>query len=299
MGTSFPENVRVNHSDDSRIKAMIVYFDTNVIRDLAEKRVLNAEEKAEALKNSITARKVIIAPSFEVLYELLSAPSIDNTIRIKNAQFYINVVDWAYALKPSDQMMRDDINNLARVGGPSTPYYPVDKDLNNCIQSVKKGENMFPPAHWRGIVNRSRQQNEMFVKLIFTKFVEKLPSDGKTKLKNSPKKTWDNWWFRGGLADLVADSLVEAVVGRQISDSALTLPTVRAAVGYILHTWYQQIITNTKVKPTDHYDFRNAVLAGGVEGIVTEDRKLKNAIKHIPECNIKACVLEEFIKAIP
>jgi hypothetical protein len=58
-------------------------------------------------------------------------------------------------------------------------------------------------------------------------------------------------------------------------------------------------VTGANVEPTSHYDFRNAVLAGGVGRIVTEDRKLKNAIKHIPECNINTWALDEFIRQIP
>jgi len=274
---------------------MVIYFDTNVFRDLAEKRVPKAEQKINSLIE-LKDREITIAPSFEVLHELLSAPDIDNTTRIKNAQFYLSMVDWTYALKPSNQILSDDIFSLVNVGGPSTPYNAIDSERSGFIQDIKNGQNILPDAEWVKVVAKSRQQNEHFVTALFTDFVRKLPKDGKTKLRNSPDKTWNEWWRPGALAEIIANTLVVAVVGDTIKKySPLVLPTVRTAVGYILHTWYKQIITNAKVNPTAHYDFRNAVLAGGVGRILTGDKKLRNAIRHIHMCNIKVWILDEFL----
>jgi hypothetical protein len=230
---------------------MIVYFDTNVLRDLSEKRGTNPARKTNALTELVKAGKVTIAPSFEVLYELLSAPSVDKATRINNAQFYVDMVDWKCALKPSEQILQDDIYALSHRGGPSTPYRAIDKMRSDFIQSIKKGEDILPAAEWTRVVTRSRQQNEKFVRLVFNNFVTKLPSGGKTKLRKFPEKTWNEWWAPNSLAEFIANALVVPVVGRQMQQyNPLVLPTVRAAVGYILDTWYCQTINHVKSKPT-------------------------------------------------
>jgi hypothetical protein len=194
-------------------------------------------------------------------------------------------------------MLEDDIACLARYGGPSSPYHPIDERQSGFIQSLRAGNSILPQDEWEPVVNKSLHQNQQFVNKVFKDFVRKLPQNGKAKLRNSPETTWQEWWAYGGLAEVFANSLD---TGRLIQGrcSLLKLPTVRAAVGYILHTWYQQIVRSAKLKPTEHYDFRNAILAGGVGTIVTQDRKLRNAINHIPGLTVKTWTLEEFIAKV-
>jgi hypothetical protein len=61
----------------------------------------------------------------------------------------------------------------------------------------------------------------------------------------------------------------------------IKLPTIRLAVGYILHSKYKQMADGAIPKESDAYDFRHAVIAGAVGNIVTNDNKLRNAIHHI------------------
>jgi hypothetical protein len=128
--------------------------------------------------------------------------------------------------------------------------------------------------------------------------VEKLPQETKTKLRKSREKikTWRKWWAYGGLAELMAIDLARGKVPNKCS--LLAIPSVRTAVGFLLHTWYRQIIDRVKLKPTEHYDFRNAVMAAGVGRIVTEDKNLRKAIEHIPDLNVETWTLRGFITAM-
>lgn len=277
--------------------SLVVYFDTNIVRDLAESRPPRAEEQTNIIKELTKQGKLVIAPSFEVLYEILSAPDVCDAIRIKNAQLYEALVDWGYALKTSDQMLQDDISSCVHEGGPSTPFCAIDENGSKFVQSIREGNTVLPAAQWENVVKRSRRQNERFVNKVFKNFVNKLPQKAKTKLRDCPEKTWETWWVHGGLAEVVANSLADGQ-GFGNKCSLLAIPSVRAAVGFLLHTWYQQIIDRVKLKPTEHYDFRNAVLAAGVGKIITEDNKLRNAIKHIPDLNVNAWTLGEFITEV-
>jgi hypothetical protein len=276
--------------------ALVVYFDTNVVRDLSEDRKPDARNHVTVVKELIDQKKLVIAPSFEVLYEILSAPDVCDATRIKNAQFYEALVNWGYALKPPDEMLRDDIVSCLHQGGPSTPYHAIDDDRSKFIQSIRTGNGLLTPKEWENVVKRSRCQNEKFVNNTLGKFVKKLPRKSKTELRNHPEKTWEKWWAYGGLAEAISIDFARGQVRKECS--LLVIPSVRAAVGFLLRTWYRQIIDHVQLKPTDHHDFRNAVLGAGVGRIVTEDNKLRNAIKHIPDLNVDAWTLAELIAAI-
>jgi len=276
---------------------VVVYFDTNIVRDLAERRLPQAKEKTTNIQDLITQEKVVIAPSFEVLYEILSAPDVSEITQVKNAQFYVDLVDWTYALKPSDQMLKDDISSCLRQGGPSTPYHAIDQNGSKFIHSIQTGDTILPPKAWKKVVKRSRCQNEEFVEKVFNDFGKKLPQRAKTQLRNHPEEIWQKWWSHGGMAEVIANSLAgEHHI--QSRYSLLSLPSVRAGVGFILHTWYRQIPSGAKLKPTEHYDFRNAILGAAVGTIVTRDRKLRKAITHIPDLNVKTWTLEQFISKV-
>jgi hypothetical protein len=279
--------------------SQIVYFDTNIIRDLSEYRVPNSIQTTNLIKESIKYGKVAIAPSFEVLYELLSSPNISREKQIKNSQFYDALVDWEYALKPSNQILMEDSNCCAKGLGPSVPFRGIDAEHSDFIQSIRSGNNIFSEVKWKEVVRKSHEQNKEFVEQVFKKFVDQLPSDAKQKLKNAPQETWQDWWKAGGIAEIIAGSLT---VGKQIKVSycPLDLPTLRVAAGYLLDTWYNQILNGLKVKPTSHVDFRNAVIGASVGKIVTKDKKFIRAIHHIPKLHMAMTVLtlDEFVKVI-
>jgi hypothetical protein len=272
---------------------MIVHCDTNVIRDLAEKRGPNAQREIDLILHYVEHGSLVIAPSLEILYELLSSPDVNVSVRIKNAQFYDSVANWRYALKPSNGIIEEDIVSLARQGGPSSPYQAID-ERSGFLQALRAGNSILPQNVWVHVVEDSLQQNKQFVCVLFDDFVKRLPDKAKAKLKDHPRETWQSWWDYGGLAEIIADSLDTRRLVQE-GRLLLTLPTIRAAIGYILHTWRKQIVDGLKLKPTAHYDFRNAVLSGGVGRIVTEDRKLRNAINDVPNLNVKVWTLNEVI----
>jgi hypothetical protein len=274
----------------------IAYFDTNVVRDLSENRIPEAKKNIAIIRGSIEGGNLILAPSFEVLYELLSSPDLSDKDQIANAQFYDSLVNWKYALKPSNKVLPDDIDSWVRGGGPVSPYRGIDEN-SGFIQSIRKGEHVLPPRDWARTIKRTNVQNQRFVKTVFSEFVKRMPSKSRRQVKEAPGKIWNKWWSFGGLADVLADSLASGKVSSSRC-SLLAFPTIRTAVGYILHTWQHQICTGAKLKPTAHYDFRNATIAGGVGTIVTEDKNLRNAIKHVPELPVKPYALREIIDTI-
>jgi hypothetical protein len=76
-----------------------VYLDTNIIRDLSENRGKNCSDYKGLICSLVSDDMLVVAPSFEVLYELLSSPDISDDKQKENAFFYESIVNWKYALK--------------------------------------------------------------------------------------------------------------------------------------------------------------------------------------------------------
>lgn len=273
---------------------MIVCIDTNVVRDLAEGRVPNAQLYEAAIRKKVRAEKLIIAPSLEVLYEVLWSPDADFKCRIGNAQFYDSVVNWGTALKPSERIIKDDISAFIRSGHPSTPYSGIDAQKSGFIQAIRNGKDVFPEKESARVYEETCRQNKNFVEIVFKGFVSEIGAQNCQELRNAPEEAWQRWWTRGSVADRLGWSLIP---GEPVPSglSPLSLPSLRTLVGYLLWTWHQMICSGRKVKATDHYDFRIAVQAATVGHVLTGDRQLHHILGKIPRLSVKVWTLEEFM----
>jgi len=276
---------------------MIVYVDTNVVRDLAERRVPHAEVYEAAIRREVQTRRIIIAPSLEVLYELLRSPDADFDCRIRNAQFYDSVVDWGTALKPSDGIIKDDIAAFVRCGRPSVPYSGIDGQRSGFIKSIRSGKDIFPETESARVYEETCRQNEKFAAILVKGFLSEVGEENCRELRNTPEQTWRRWWTYGGVADTLAWSLIPGE--RVLSGlSPSSLPSLRTLVGYLLRTWHQMICSGRKVRPTDHYDFRIAVQAGTVGRVLTGDRQLRLILTKIPSLSMRVWTLNEFVSQL-
>jgi hypothetical protein len=249
----------------------------------------------DAIKRHIENGELVVAPSFEVLDELLRSPDISQEGRIRNAQFYDRIVNWNQTVKPSNNMIADDIRNLAVCGAPSTPYRAVDAENSGFIQSIRRGENIFPEDDWNNVIKKTDCQNKKFVEDLFEQFFGKLPKESKQKFRAKTEEIWRQWWSKDGLASKIGSSLATKL-GLSPNLPVLSLPSVRAGVGYILDTWKIQILNGLeRVRPTVHVDFRNTVIAGGVGRIATNDKKFRNTMNRIPGLEVEVLALEELI----
>ena len=273
---------------------MIVCVDTNVVRDLSEGRVSNAQVYEAAIRKKVQGGRLIIAPSFEVLGELLQSPDADFKCRIENAQFYDSVVDWGTALKPSSRILKDDIAAFIRHRRPSVPYSSIDDQKSGFIKAIRNGEDVFPETVSARVYEETRHQNNKFVETVLERFQSQVSEQNCQELRNAPEETWRRWWIHGGVAHALAWSLIQ---GELVPSglSPLSFPSLRTSVGYLLRTWHQIICSRRKVRPTDHHDFRIAVQGATVGRLLTHDRRLRNIICSIPGLSVKMWTLEEFM----
>lgn len=282
---------------------LTAYFDTNVFRDLAENRSGGADEALLLLRESISQGGVVVVPSFEVFEELVSVLKLDPALSKKFCRLYDNLVDWDYSLKPMDQILADDIKSFADTGKAASPFNPIDES-SPFIQSIRADEYVLPEELLKDLIHKGTTQKKTFVENVLN------VSDqfkAEPKRKSSGEKDYDGeflgFWEPRGYAEKVAEMLVRnkndlsKVRVRGLTEF-IKLPTIRLAVGYILHSKYKQVAHRAVCKDSDFYDFRQAVIAGAVANIVTQDRKLREAIHHVPSHSVRAWTLNQFITAL-
>jgi hypothetical protein len=276
------------------------YFETNVFRDLAENRDGTADEKMPVLKKNISKDRIVIVPSFEVFEELVSVLRLDPALSKKFCQLYDNLVSWDHCLKPMDQILADDITIFANTGTAACPFNPVDES-SPFIQSIRAKRYVLSKELLKDLIDKGMVQKQTFVKNVLSVSDQFKPNRNK---KGSSKKEYEkeflSFWQPKGYAEKVAEMFVRdssklAKIQAIGLGEFIKLPTIRLAVGYILHSKYKQVADGAVCKSSDFYDFRHAVIAGAVGNIVTKDKKLKNAINHVPGHGIKVWTLDEFM----
>jgi len=272
---------------------MIVCVDTNIVRDLAERRVPDAQFFEAAIRKNVQSGRLAIAPSLAVLYELLRSPDADFERRIGNAQFYDSVVDWRRALKPSDEIIKDDIATFIKSGCPSVPFRGISDQESGFIRAIRNGTDVFPETVSTRVYEETCHQNDMFVKTLVKEFKVEVGETNCQELRDGPDEAWRRWWTPGSVADELAWSLIPELAPSGLSP--LSLPSLRTLVGYLLRTWHQMICSGKKVRPTDHYDCRIAVQAASVGRILTHDKRLLKIIGNIPGLTMKMWSVKEFV----
>jgi hypothetical protein len=268
------------------MQANAIYVDVNAIRDLAEGRICKADAKLKVLQESISSNRLIIVPSLECLAEVLFILPHDESVYKKVYRLYCEIADWHHLLRDAADILKEDIVAFAQTGEPAAPFAKLDASCS-FMQAVATGQEMLPRDLLLDIVNRSRERNQQFVGNAFD-----------PRRMDHPRARYSEadfltLWEPGHTAEVMASSFAERLgVLDECRDrglmNLLTLPTLRMCIGYILHTWYKQLCSNAKPAVTCAYDFRHAVLAGAVGTIVTEDKKLRNAIAAVPGHNIRA-----------
>jgi hypothetical protein len=272
-----------------------VYFDANVFGNLADSTPI-AKKKTQGLREVIDHRKISICPSFECFAELIFALEFNRSKYEKLRDIYYSFVDWQYILKDAGDIFKEDILSFARKGKQTSAFANLD-DSCEFMSNVRSGKDVLTEAHLRTIINMSHKKAQMFTSAV----LHPGPLD---HLKGKyTDRDFLRLWQRGSTAEIMASDFARRF--RVITKckqrgiiNLLRLPTIRLAIGYILFSWYKQLSSNAKVVKSDAYDYRHAVLAGAVGNIVTEDKKLRNAIHAVPDHNVRVWTLDEFITGV-
>lgn len=286
-------------------KPLPVYFDTNIFGELVNTENLNAVTWLNIIESKISEGHIRVIPSCETIQEFLFVSEEDNILCTQRQKLYSRIVNWLYLLKPTDELFRDDILAFAQTGTPELPFVRPDHWLWDYINPIRFGRKLFSKSKFQELYTQEMASNDGFVKKVL---MRPDPQKVKQVLENirksqsNPEMQWKTLWHPGSTAQIMARDFAEHCnvlkeCEQRGLDKLLSLPTMRLTIGYILHSWYMQIINKkTKHEPSDAMDSRHATCAGAVGNIVTKDNKLMAAIKHIPGHNITVWSLDEFIR---
>ena len=282
-------------------KVLSVYFDTNIFGDLLNPSNQIAAQWLKIIKAKISESRIRIVPSFETLQEILIVPEDKNGLSEQRQKLYREIVDWLYLLKPANELFRDDILSFAQTGKQAISFVRPDHKMWGYINPIRFGRITLSI---KDLISKAADFNRRFVEKVLIRPVFERAKDVRKiirKSKSNPERQWMYLWQPGNTAHIMARDFAARLnvlkeCEKQGLDKLLKLPTIRLHIGYVLHWWYMQIIHQaTNIEPSSTMDSRHSICAGALGNIVTNDKKLQAAIKHIPDHDVNVWSLEEFV----
>jgi hypothetical protein len=280
-----------------------MFFDSNIFGELVAPNNADAVSWSDIIEAKVSEGHIRIIPSWQTIREIFFVLEKDNNLS-NQRDLYRHISDWLYVLKPAEDILRDDILSFAQTGKPELPFVRPNHFLWNYINHIRFGKKLFSKSEFEGLYASQRVLDQGFVKNVLMGVdPEKAKEVRKSKGKSQPNVEiqWINLWQPGDSAHKMAIEFADSLnVLNQCEHRGikklLSLPTIRLTIGYILHSWYMQIMNKkTNFQPSDAMDFCHATCAGAVGNIVTSDNKLRAAIEHIPNNNVKAWALRELV----
>lgn len=285
-------------------KVLPVYFDTNIFGDLLDPSNQIAAQWLNIIKTKISESRIRIIPSFETLQEILIVLEDNSGLSEQRQKLYREIVDWLYLLKPANEIFQDDIVSFAQTGKQTIPFVRPDHKAWEHIIPIRLNRISLPIKE---AISKATNFNQRFVENVLMRPDFDRAKDVRKRIRKSnsdPEMQWMYLWQPGNTAHIMAKDYatilnVLSECEKQGLDKLLKLPTMRLHIGYILHYWYMRIVhKTTNIEPSSTMDSRHAICAGAVGNIVTNDKKLKATIEHVPAHNVNVWSLEEFVTRI-
>lgn len=283
-------------------KAKIIYFDTNIYRDLAEKRISKADEKLSTLRNKIEKRELIICQSFEVLAEIVLLLGHDKKKFLELYALFCDLINVDCIIRPSNQLIVNSIKGFA-VLDIINPFVQPDEDLRWVVNKFRDKQEVAENEKLLRVCKDTIKERKKFIRNVLMPFddamIRKMKANFK-KAKNAKEDVLSYLWGENKIVETIAIGFADHIglkdeCLKQGIGKLLKIPSIRIPIGYIINAWYRRIDVDAVEKASSAYDFRHAICAGAVGNIVTHDRKFKQAIENIPEHGIKVFSLDEVL----
>jgi hypothetical protein len=282
-----------------------IYFDTNIYRDLAERRIPDATQKLAFLERTVCHNKLTICPSIDVFTELafvLEKEPHKFAIVLKSFRCLAN---WDCMLKPHPEMLNDDILSFANQGKRANPFMRADNKCYWFVEKMKAGDTAISESRLRELAQEEKDRRRRFMHTVLAPHPKERLDQIRARIRNTnadEEEEWEDLWKPDSAAEILISAFAERHQGivekcqKRGLQRLLEIPTIRLGIGYILHNWHRQVVTERMPKVSDVGDFSHAICAGAVGQIVTRDKKLRQVIRYIPNHSIRAWTFDELIK---
>lgn len=276
-----------------------VLFDNNVFADIAENRN-NAHTYLSIIKQAISENVIVLPASVEVLNEI--APCYNRKEFEKRWALFYELVDWGYILKPSADLLMDEIKSIARDDTNANPFISPQYPHYDIIASLSTTDR--PPsgdilAVFTNFLSESKNR--------FRNIINSFRDDWHGKVDIPRDFTFQQYWqdsiknkiLRNSFPKLMLFHLAKSIdcgyrsLGSTM-DKLLSQPTILLAIGYWSHSAFYQVTSGRREKPSVQYDFKHTIHAGAIGNFVTGDRSLRNTITDIPGHDVNVYSLKEF-----
>jgi hypothetical protein len=284
-----------------------VYFDNNVYADLALRRIPSDDRALRKIREAVADKRIVIVPSLEIFDELVPVSQSDIRQFKRRWRLIYKLVDWCNAIKPANELLKDDFISFANTGQADNPYLTGKESYYEAFENLANMTEPPSPAE----LQRVAQQVDIS-KGTFADVINLAGKKWNGKKNFSPDDTFTRYWLEStgpntdesnSFAKRFVNDLAESVgVGEacraQGLNKLLLLPTILLPVGYWIHSWFDQITKGRIEKPSVAIDFLHCILAAAVGTFVTGDADFRDTIQEIPGHDIKVMNLPELVTTL-
>ena len=277
---------------------MIAYLDTNVFDHLYKKVGCTSADIA-GLRKAIYGRDLSIPLGIQVVEELLLNRKASPQELVARVKLTLSLASMRRMVKPCDQLIADDIRSYAATGEPDRPL--VNVQIQNAItQGIAEliesdGEEFSEEI--AAALEDTKRRKERFVQGMKVSLREIA-----SLVAAVPANIGFDDYFQIAapqIAERLAQraGVLEACRERGI-EGLLKIRSVRAAIGVALSFDYGQSFEGWAPASGDAIDFLHAPsAAASAEVFVSDDTRLREALKRIPLDNLRIMNLAEFLSA--
>jgi len=288
------------------MSSLKVYFDNNIIADLAEDRNGNIKLLAP-LQQAISDGKIIVVPSLELVEEIISLAKVDVSIYQKRWDLLHQLVSWDHMLKQASDILRDDIICFVKNGHPDNPYITHQTPYYGIIERMKQ---MTEPPMGSDIEQLCAEIHTS--KGAFRDVIMSAGKDWHSKVELPADFTFLQYWAESRANEVNLSTSFPYIMLNKLAKSIgvdfsnnddglvklLEQPTILCPIGYWAHSWFEQVTKGRKEKPSVTHDFRHCTLAAAVGTFVTRDAQLFQAMREIAGYRVSTMSLSALISNV-
>lgn len=270
------------------------YLERNTFAHLHARHGVTAADE-QRLRDAIAEHRLTIFLSPATIEETLALAEEAPALAKAQLDLILDLSDRTRLVKPPGIMLADDIKAYADGAPTPEPFVSVDADM--------WADNMTLPIEAAAqhpdilaIVKVAREQKEEFrdglepARVARTQHARKfrrLTFEALFQAERVP--------FAEALATRV--SVLDQVRARGL-DGLLHMRSVRATVGFSVALVYAQLVNGRVPRESDSRDMHHAVMAAAADVFVTDDGRLRDDLRRVPDLPFEVITLPELVTRV-
>jgi hypothetical protein len=282
-----------------------VYFDTNVLGDLYQRRSNVTAHDELAVRSAVRDGKISIVLSILNFEEKLCAFNDHPDLTLAELQFMQDLVDWDKCVMEPGQLLRDDIRSYIQSGEQSSPFMTDSRRIAQVREVLNSGMENIARFSGPGFLELVGDRKTNF-RHVMTRGKEAVQDHLENLGIQKPKVSFGNYWKRSAKLFvekvlITSPEMLAACQARGL-DGLLDIRSVRLCAGAYLSLIHAYDIDGRQPEGRnaegDTWDMGHAISASAADIFVTHDNSFACRMNRISINNFEVADLHDLLKQI-